>query len=367
VAGESEFSPQSEPDEVRSEAVQQLVETLAARAESRDDSCVELSEVSDLVQESELGDEDAQAVQDMLQERGLDVRDDCGRASAEQTSYVNDDLSQQTTDAMSLFLQEVRRYPLLTKEQEVELAKRIEQGDLEAKDRLVNSNLRLVISNARKYQGHDLPLLDLIQEGILGLIRAAEKFDWRKGYKFSTYATFWIRQALQRALDNRSRTIRIPVHLGQRERKIGRVQRELIAQTGREPSDEEIAKAADLSVDEVREARETARVVTSLDRPVGEAEDTSFGSLLPSGERSPEEEVDISLREDVLRRAVEQLPEPEREVVKLRYGINGDEPTPISEAGRRLGISQDAVRRLERKALNELAESRELEALRPAA
>src|SRR5205085_1281717 len=132
--------------------------------------------------------------------------------------YAADDLAQQTTDAMSLFLQEVRRHPLLTREEEVELARRIEQGDLGAKERLVNSNLRLVISNARKYQGHDLPLLDLIQEGILGLIRAAEKFDWRKGYKFSTYATFWIRQALQRALDNRSRTIRIPVHLGQRER-----------------------------------------------------------------------------------------------------------------------------------------------------
>ena len=303
----------------------------------------------------------------MLQERGLDVRDDCGRHTAEHTAYVNDDLAQQTTDAMSLFLQEVRRHPLLTREEEVELARGIEQGDLGAKERLVNSNLRLVISNARKYQGHDLPLLDLIQEGILGLIRAAEKFDWRKGYKFSTYATFWIRQSLQRALDNRARTIRIPVHLGQRERKIGRAQRELIAQMGREPTDEEIAKAAELAVQEVREARATARVVTSLDRPVGEEEDTSLGSLIPSAGRSPEEEVDISLREDVLRRAVEQLPQPEREVVKLRYGINGDEPTPISEAGRRLGISQDAVRRLERKALNELAESRELEGLRPAA
>jgi RNA polymerase sigma factor (sigma-70 family) len=155
-------------------------------------------------------------VHDLLQERGIELRDDCGRQEVEQTSYVHDDLAQRTTDAMSLFLQEVRRYPLLTRAEEVELAKRIEQGDLEAKSRMVNSNLRLVISNARKYQGHDMPLLDLIQEGILGLIRATEKFDWRKGYKFSTYATFWIRQAIQRALDNRARTIRIPVHLGQR-------------------------------------------------------------------------------------------------------------------------------------------------------
>ena len=347
--------------------LQELADELGARAEARPDACVELSELSEVLQESELGDEDAQALQDLLEARGIEVRDDCGRDGVEQTTYVMDDLAQQTTDAMALFLQEVRRYPLLTREQEVELAKRIERGELEAKEQLVNSNLRLVISNARKYQGHDLPLLDLIQEGILGLIRAAEKFDWRKGYKFSTYATFWIRQALQRALDNRSRTIRIPVHLGQRERRIIRVQRELAAKLGRDPTDEEVADAAELKVEDVREARDAARVVTSLDRPVGEEEQTSLGALLPSGERGPDEELDISLREDALRRALEQLPEPERAVVRLRYGINGDDPTPLSETGRRLGLSQDAVRRLERKALTELAQSRELEALRPAA
>ena len=347
--------------------LQELADELAARSEARPDACVELSELSELLQESELGDDDAQALQDLLEARGIELRDDCGRDGVEQTTYVMDDLAQQTTDAMALFLQEVRRYPLLTREQEVELAKRIERGELEAKEQLVNSNLRLVISNARKYQGHDLPLLDLIQEGILGLIRAAEKFDWRKGYKFSTYATFWIRQALQRALDNRSRTIRIPVHLGQRERRIGRVHRELAAKLGRDPTDEEVADAAELKVQDVREARDAARVVTSLDRPVGEEEQTSLGALLPSGERGPDEELDISLREDALRRALEQLPEPERAVVRLRYGINGDDPTPLSETGRRLGLSQDAVRRLERKALTELAQSRELEALRPAA
>src|SRR5438270_8463731 len=360
MASESEHS-------VVSESVQELVDQLLTRAEARGDSCVELSELSELIQETDLGDEDAQVVHDMLQERGLDVRDDCGRHAVEQTSYANGDLAERTTDAMSLFLQEVRRHPLLTRAEEVELAKRIERGDLEAKSRLVNSNLRLVISNARKYQGHELPLLDLIQEGILGLIRAAEKFDWRKGYKFSTYATFWIRQAIQRALDNRSRTIRIPVHLGQRERRIARVHRELAAGLGREPTEEEIAQAAELSVQDVREAHEAARVGTSLDRPVGEEEETPFGALLASDERGPEEEVAISLRGEALRHALERLPEQEREVVKLRYGINGDDPTPLSETGRRLGISQDAVRKLERKALSELAQSRELEALRPAA
>jgi len=359
MAGESDSPP--------ADALQELADELAARAEARELRCVDLSDLSDLVQEQELDEDHAQALQDLLEERGLEVRDDCGRGQVEETTYVNDDLAQRTTDAMSLFLQEVRRYPLLSREQEIELAQRIERGDLDAKERLVNSNLRLVIANARKYQGHELPLLDLIQEGILGLIRAAEKFDYRKGFKFSTYATFWIRQAIQRALDNRARTIRIPVHLGQRERKIARAQRELAAQLGREPTQDEVAQAAGLEPEEVREALDAARVVTSLDRPVGEDEETSLGSLLPSDQRAPEEEVEISLREEALERALARLPEREREVVKLRYGVGGDDPIPLGETGRLLGLSSDAVRRLERKALSELAESRELEALRPAA
>jgi RNA polymerase primary sigma factor len=344
-----------------------LVDELARHAQDIGHSCVELSELSELAQEHELAEDDVQALQDLLEERGIELRDDCGRPEIEQVAYVNDDLAARTTDAMALFLHEVRRHPLLTREQEVELAKRIERGDLEAKERLVNSNLRLVISNARKYQGHELPLLDLIQEGILGLIRATEKFDYRKGFKFSTYATFWIRESIQRALANRGRTIRIPVHIGQRERKIARTEQRLAVELGREPTDDEVARAAELTSDEVREAREAARVVTSLDRPVGEEEETSLGSLLPSAERGPAEQVDIALRDDALRRALDRLPAREREVVKLRYGINGDDPTPLREAGRRLGISTDAVRKLERKALSDLAASRELEALRPAA
>ncbi len=288
--------------------------------------------------------------------------------SGETTAYAAEKLARQTTDAMALFLQDVRRYPLLTRAQEIDLAKRIERGDLGAKDQLVNSNLRLVITNARKYQGLELPLLDLIQEGILGLMRAAEKFDYRKGFQFSTYATFWIRQAIQRALDNGSRTIRIPVHLGQRERKLARARQELTASTGRDPSDEELARAAELTIEEVHEAHTAARVVTSLERPVGdEDEGASYGSLLPSEDRGPEEEAEISLRAEALRRALASLPDREREVVKLRYGVDGDEPKPLSEASRRLGISPDAVRRLERKALTELSETRELEGLRPAA
>ena len=345
--------------------------TLQARIDElvergRDIACVELSDVSVLVEEFELDDDQARAVHERIEERGVDVRDDCGH-NAEETRYVNDELAETTTDAMALFLNEVRRHPLLTRDEEVELAKRIERGDLEAKERMVNSNLRLVVSIAKKYQGFDLPLLDLIQEGILGLIRATEKFDHRKGFKFSTYATFWIRESIQRALANRARTIRIPIHIGQRERKMERAQRELGAKLGRDPTDEEIAEASELELEEIKEAREAARVVTSLDRPVGEAEETTLGALLPSGEQGPDEELDISLRGEAVHQALARLPERQREVVKLRYGINGDDPTPLREAGRRLGISPEAVRKIERQALAELAESRELEALRAAA
>jgi RNA polymerase primary sigma factor len=273
----------------------------------------------------------------------------------------------QTTDALQLFFNELRKHPLLTREEEVELAKAIERGDLEAKERLINSNLRLVVSNARRYMRQDLNLLDLIQEGILGLIRASEKFDWRKGYKFSTYATFWIRQAIQRALESKERTIRVPNQVAQRERKVMRIERELAAKLGRDPTAEEIAKEADLEPAQVEEIRDLSRVVTSLDRPVGEEDGTSLGSLVPDERTGPSEEVALSLRDQTLRRAVEELPEEERKVIQLRYGINGDEPTPLRETSRRLEMKQSEVSKLEQRALDRLAREREVEALQDAA
>jgi RNA polymerase primary sigma factor len=329
--------------------------------------CIELSEFDELVQSLELPDDDVEALQSQIDAQGIELSDDCGRVAVEPTRYENGDVASMTTDALQLFLNEIRRHPLLTAEEEVELAKRIEQGDLEAKERMINSNLRLVVSIAKKYQGQELSLLDLIQEGIFGLIRATEKFDWRKGYKFSTYATFWIRQAIQRGLANKARTIRIPVHIGQRERKIARAERELSAQLGRDPTDEEIAREAELPLEQVEEVREAARTVTSLDRPVGEEGETALGDLLESGEPAPEEEVALSLVEDTLRRTVDDLPDPEREVIRLRYGINGDDPKPLRETGRRLGLSAERVRQLESKALKRLATRREIEALREAA
>jgi RNA polymerase primary sigma factor len=341
------------------------ITALVARGEEV--GCVNLSEFDELVRALELPDEEVDALQAELDQLGVDLTDDCGRANVQPTTYRNEDVAGATTDALQLFLNEVRRYELLTAAEEVELAKRIEAGDLEAKERMINSNLRLVVSIAKKYQGQELSLLDLIQEGIFGLIRAAEKFDHRKGFKFSTYATFWIRQAIQRGLANKARTIRIPVHIGQRERKLVRAERELAAELGRDPTDEEVAARAELPLEELQEVRDAARTVTSLDRGVGEEEDTALGDLLPSGDPEPEEEVSVSLAQATLRETIGDLPEPEQGVIRLRYGIDGEDPKPLRETGRRLGLSAERVRQLESRALEHLAARREISALREVA
>ena len=327
---------------------------------------VEISQVNELAEKLDLGDEQVARIYEQLEERGVEIRDDCGREKAEST-YVNGELATATTDALQLFLNEMARYPLLTAEQEVELAKRIERGDKAAKDRMVNSNLRLVVSIAKKYQGHGLSLLDLIQEGIIGLIRAVEKFDWRRGYKFSTYATWWIRQAVQRGVANKARTIRMPVHIVDRERKIARAERELHVKLGRAPTLQEIAKSAKLPLKQVREVQEAARAVTSLDRPVGTEGDASLGDLVAGQESPPEEELEISLRQDALRRAIAELPDRERDVLKMRFGLNGDpDPQSLEAIGKTLGLTRERVRQIETEALSRLAVSRELDALRAA-
>jgi RNA polymerase primary sigma factor len=272
-----------------------------------------------------------------------------------------------TMDSLQLLLREAGRYPLLKPHEEIELAKRIERGDLAAKDRMINSNLRLVVANARRYQGQGLALGDLIQEGMLGLIRAVEKFDWRKGFRFSTYATLWIRQAIQRGLENTSRTIRLPVHVAQRSRKVGRVERELTTKLGHEPTDEEIADAAELPLAEVIEIRKADRAVVSLDKPVGDDGDTSLGDLLSLETAPVDEEVADAIRSETLLTAIAELPEQERNVIEMRFGAGDQEPQTLSQAGKKLGVSTERARQIEERALRRLSQRPELMALREAA
>jgi RNA polymerase primary sigma factor len=332
-----------------------------------DAGCVNLSAFTRLLTEMELDDEEISSLYEQLEERGIELTDDCSLPDVEETHFSNEAVASMTTDSLQLFLNEAGRYPLLTAAEEVELAKRIERGDRQAKDRMINSNLRLVVSIAKKYQGHGLSLLDLIQEGIIGLIRAVEKFDWRRGYKFSTYATWWIRQAVQRGVANKSRTIRIPVHIVEREQKIARAERELMLKLERPPTDEEVARTAKLSLKHVREVRAAARAVASLDKPLGGEGDTSFGDIVATDKSDVEEEVVVGLSEHLLRAAVAKLPEREQLVIKRRYGLDGDQdPKSLETIGREMGLTRERVRQIETQALERLAREREIAALAPA-
>jgi len=263
---------------------------------------------------------------------------------------------EQYTDLVRLFLNEIGRYPLLTADQEIALAKRIEKGDDEARDEMIRSNLRLVVSIAKRYQGRGLSFLDLIQEGMLGLIRGVEKFDWRRGFKFSTYGTWWIRQAIGRAIHNHSRTIRLPAHLLDRERKVETAVRSLAIELGREPTEKEVAKAAKLSLRELKQVREAARAVTSLDVPIGEDGETSLGDLVASVPDETANEIHEADERASLRRAVADLPSDERSVLVLRFGLAGNDPMTLQQVADELDSTRDRVRRIERDALTKLAD-----------
>ncbi len=348
---------------------------LARLLDSAEESgCVNLSELDTIARRLGVDDDDLHALHEAFELRGIDVTDDCGRSDVPQTNYGNEAIAINTTDALGLFLNEIRRHPLLTADEEIELSKLIEQGDAQAKERMINSNLALVVSIAKRYPQNELPLLDLIQEGIFGLIRATEKFDWRRGFKFSTYATYWIRQAVQRGIENKARTIRVPTNIAQRERKIQRARRALSTRLGREPTDAEIAAETELELGQIAAMADLTRTVTSLDRPVGDDDGAALGDLFGDDRAGPAEEVEIALRDDALNRALKELDDDERKVVALRYGVaaasdDDDDvgPVGIREASRRLGITQPEMRRLEERALERLANVREIEALREAA
>ncbi|HTU84480.1 MAG TPA: sigma-70 family RNA polymerase sigma factor [Solirubrobacteraceae bacterium] len=286
---------------------------------------------------------------------------------AELRTAIDDDRGTGVPDSLELFLRRARLHPLLTAAEEIELAKRIERGDLEAKERMINANLRLVVSQARRYQGHGLPMEDLVQEGMLGLIRAVEKFDWRRGFKFSTYGTLWIRQAIQRGLQNHGRTIRVPVHVSQRQVKVRKVESELSTKLGREPTDEEIAAVTEIPLEEIAELRELSRAMTSLDQPVSEDGETALGDLLASERPEPLEEVADTERDQKVNEAVGRLPAAERSVIELRFGLAGAEPKTLRQAGSELGITAERARQLEEQGLRRLAATAELAGLSEAA
>ncbi len=268
-------------------------------------------------------------------------------------------------DSLRLYLREIGKVPLLTADQEVSLAKRIERGDQRAKQHMIEANLRLVVSIAKGYLGRGLTFLDLIQEGSLGLIRAVEKFDHRKGFKFSTYATWWIRQAVTRAIADKARTIRIPVHMVEKLNKVVHIERQLVQRLGREPRPEEVAVELEMSVEEVREILRMAQLPVSLEKPIGEEEDSSLGDFVPDDQaESPFDTASLSLRREDIELALGSLPERDRKVIELRYGLLGEAPCTLEEVGRAFGVTRERIRQIENNTLKRLETLPEAQALR---
>jgi len=322
--------------------------------EAEERGTIEENDLEALAHEHELEDEELAALRAELEERDVEIVAPATpaaptRAEREPEPVVG------STDSMTLLMNSVGRYPLLTAAEEVELAKRVERGDREAKERMINSNLRLVISIAKRYQNRNLPLGDLFQEGVIGLNRAVEKFDWRRGYKFSTYATWWIRQACQRAVSGQSDTIRIPTHVHERRVKLGGASARLEPKLGRPPTREELAAETGLPLRHVDEALDVAEAPVSLNRPIGSEEDGEFGDLFADTEAlDPAAEATDSLRRLAVRRAVSRLPERERRILELRFGFD-TEPASLEAIGKELGITRERVRQLEAEAFRRLS------------
>jgi len=338
-------------------------------------------DVASAVSEVELDESDVEDLYGHLEKSGIELVEDVdpaqkGGADAERSDGKRgrkkkatlDLKPDMTTDSLQLFLKDIGKVRLLTAAEEVDLAKKIERGDLEAKQKMVESNLRLVVSIAKNYRNQGLPFLDLIQEGTLGLVRAAEKFDYRKGFKFSTYATWWIRQAIARALADKARTIRIPVHVVEKLNKIGRAERKLVTELGREPTPDEIAEVTGIEPDEVDSIKRSAQAPVSLEKPVGDEEESEFGQFI-ADERaeSPFERAAELLTKEALKEALENLSYRERRVLELRYGLGGEHPRTLDEVGRTFNVTRERIRQIENQSLKKLQSLAEAQKLREVA
>jgi RNA polymerase primary sigma factor len=355
------------PDEggLTGEVLQEVVDLGRAKGS------LTLDEIGTIVQDSDLSPEELESLYSVLVDMGVEIADeqeeDLDDLTAEEAFLEHLDVTIDHTvdDPVRMYLREIGRVPLLTMEQEVELARLIEKKDVEAKRRLTEANLRLVVSIAKRYMGRGLLFLDLIQEGNLGLIRAVEKFDYRRGYKFSTYATWWIRQAVTRAIADQARTIRVPVHAVETINKLNRVQRELLQKNGREPSVDDLAAALGLTPFKVMEIMKAAQDPVSLETPVGDEDDSELGDFIQDEDADePMEEVFRQIRREELFRVLESLPTRERKVLELRFGLKGERPRTLEEVGDRFGVTRERIRQVEAKTLNRLKNFRDAQGLR---
>ena len=355
-------------------ALPDVEEMRALVAEGVEKGALTYDEIVEALQDADVTKEQIEDFYSHLVEIGVEVLDADGeviaRGAAPRTERTPElDLAVESSlDSLRLYLREIGRVPLLTARQEVALAKRIELGDLSAKAAMVEANLRLVVSIAKGYLGRGLSFLDLIQEGSLGLIRAVEKFDYRRGYKFSTYATWWIRQAVTRAFADKARTIRIPVHMVEKLNKVVHLERQMVQRLGREPRPEEIAEELRMSVDEVRDILRMAQVPVSLEKPIGEEGDSELGDFVEDeSAASPFDEASVNLRHTDILRALDALPDRERKVIELRFGLQGEQPRTLEEVGRAFGVTRERIRQIENNTLKKLEALPEAQALRDSA
>jgi RNA polymerase primary sigma factor len=364
----AEVIPQDEGDELvltGSEASEFLgqEEVIALINQAKESGHVNEERLDELMADMDLSDSAISTIRAHIEEQGYSITGE--RQHLNGSNPAEKKTESGTSDLLQIFLNQAGQFELLTASDEVMLAKRIEQGDEAAKERMINSNLRLVVSIAKKYRGHDVPFLDLIQEGSKGLIRATEKFDWRRGYKFSTYATWWIRQAVQRAVANDSNTIRVPVHVYERQVKISRTSRRLEMELGREPTREEIASESGIKVEHVYEAMDAAEASVSLNKTQGDENEKELGDLFADRESpDPFDEAYESLRINTLLKGLAALPERQREVLELRFGLTGQPPKSLEEVGKLIdGLTRERVRQIEAEALKRLRAMKEMQPL----